>query len=104
MSPLLCWKYIGLAFSNYFIETLPESGFKIGLSRAMASKLAAMTVHSAAQVMLKFGRHPNELMDKMRLSSEATDCRQILDKTGVASVVSASFESLRERFDKFGKI
>lgn len=53
----------GLAFSYYFISSMADGAFKMGLSRPMAVKLAAKTVYCAAQSVLESGKHPGELRD-----------------------------------------
>ena len=43
----------GLAYCHYFINTQSDGGFKIGLPKNIAVKLAAKTLQSAAGSLLE---------------------------------------------------
>lgn len=52
----------GLAFSFYFMDSLANGAFKMGLDRPMSVKMSAKTLQCAAQSLLESGKHPGELV------------------------------------------
>ena len=53
----------GTAFIYVILESLAEAGVKTGLSREIATLLAAQTMAGAAQMVLQTGDHPALLKD-----------------------------------------
>jgi len=53
----------GPAYVYVFIEALSDAGVRMGLSRHVATQLAAQTVLGGAQMVLKTGQHPGALKD-----------------------------------------
>ena len=53
----------GPAFVFALIEGLSDGGVLTGLTRQMATLLAAQTVLGAAKMVLETGKHPGELKD-----------------------------------------
>ena len=47
------------------MSCLADGGVRMGLSRAVATELAAKTVRGAATMVLKTGRHPGALKDEV---------------------------------------
>jgi len=53
------------AFSYMFIDSLARAGVKNGMKKDIALKVAAQTVLGSAEMILKSGNHPWELVDKV---------------------------------------
>ena len=53
----------GPAYVFQMIEALSDGGVKMGLPRAMATRLAAQTLVGAAEMLLTTGQHPGALKD-----------------------------------------
>ena len=55
----------GPAYVFQFIEALSDGGVRCGLSRAVATELAAKCVRGAATMVLQSGKHPGALKDEV---------------------------------------
>ena len=53
----------GPAYAAIFIEALADGGVKQGLTRAVATKMAAQTVLGTAKMILETGMHPGQIKD-----------------------------------------
>ena len=53
----------GPAYAAMFIEALADGGVKQGLTRAVATKMAAQTVLGTAKMILETGMHPGQIKD-----------------------------------------
>jgi pyrroline-5-carboxylate reductase len=62
----------GPAYIYIILESLAEAGVKVGLSRELATELAAQTVLGAAQVVLQTGDHPALLKDAVTTPAGCT--------------------------------
>lgn len=62
----------GPAFVYVIIEALSEGGVMTGLPRAVATEMAAQTVHGAARMVLDTGRHPAALKDEVTTPAGCT--------------------------------
>ena len=62
----------GPAYIFIILESLAEAGVKVGLSRVLATQLAAQTVLGAAQMVLTTGEHPALLKDAVTTPAGCT--------------------------------
>jgi pyrroline-5-carboxylate reductase len=62
----------GPAFLYIILESLAEGGVKMGLSRELATLLAAQTMLGAAKVVLETGHHPAQLKDTVTTPAGCT--------------------------------
>ncbi len=62
----------GPAYIYIILESLAEAGVKVGLSRELATELAAQTALGAAQVVLNTGHHPALLKDQVTTPAGCT--------------------------------
>jgi pyrroline-5-carboxylate reductase len=94
----------GPAYVYMIIEALSEAGVKVGLSRKVATLLAAQTLSGAAQMVLQRGVHPAAMKDEVTTPAGCTiDGLMALEEgklrvTLIKAVVAASQRSktLRE--------
>jgi pyrroline-5-carboxylate reductase len=62
----------GPAYIYIIIEALAEAGVKVGLSRDVATQLAAQTVYGAGKMVLETGYHPALLKDAVTTPAGCT--------------------------------
>lgn len=94
----------GLAFCYYFISALADGGFKMGLNKGMAIKLACKALQSAAQCLLESSKHPSELQDSVISSAgPAIYGIHVMDKadcsSGIQAAIDGSYRRLRQLVD-----
>ncbi len=78
----------GPAYGMIFIEAMADAGVKMGLTRDVAVKLAAMTLKGAAAMVLETGRNPAELKDQVCSPGGTTIAAvHALEKAGFRSAV-----------------
>lgn len=94
----------GLAFIYYFIKSLGDGGFKLGLPRDRAIKLACKTLQSAAVSLLETNKTPMDLRDEITgPSGAAIYGMNVMDKKdfcgGVINAVETSYRRILELVD-----
>ena len=95
---------IGSAFVYYYISALADGGFKMGLNKTMATKLATKTMQCAALCMLESNKSPAELRDATTSPSGGSIYGlHVLDKqdcaSGIQAAIEASYRRLKELVD-----
>ncbi|XP_017482161.1 PREDICTED: pyrroline-5-carboxylate reductase 3-like [Rhagoletis zephyria] len=91
----------GLAFVHYFISALSDGGFKMGMPKVVAVKMATKTLQSAAACLLESGKHPSDLRDACTSpSGPAIYGLHLLESkdtaSGLAAAVEGAFKRVRE--------
>jgi len=94
----------GPAFVYVMIEALADGGVRMGLSRDVATALAAQTVAGAARMVLETGQHPAALKDQVA-SPGGTTIRglQALEEHGVRGGLIAAVQAATERSMELGQ-
>ncbi|KAI2806426.1 hypothetical protein RDWZM_006615 [Blomia tropicalis] len=88
----------GIAFVYYFISALADGGFKMGLTKQTATKLATKTIKCASQCLLESNKNPIDLRDQCTSpSGPAIYGLAVLDKQDCASGVQIAIESAYRR-------
>lgn len=78
----------GPAYGLIFIEAMADAGVKMGLTRDVATRLAAMTLKGAAAMVLETGKTPGELKDQVCSPGGTTiSAVHVLEKTGFRAAV-----------------
>ena len=91
----------GLAFVHYFISALSDGGFKMGMPKVVAVKMASKTLQCAAACLLESGKHPSDLRDACTSpSGPAIYGLHVLESkdtaSGLAAAVEGAFKRVRE--------
>ena len=95
----------GMAFVYYFIQALANGGFKMGLDKAKAVRLASKTVQCAAQCLLETNKNPAELRDSVTSpSGGAIYGIHALDKQDCASGIQSAIESAYKRLKELVEV
>lgn len=93
----------GPAYVYLFIEALSDAGVKMGLSRAVATQLAAQTVAGAAQMVLETGTHPGALKDQVTSPGGTTIAAlHDLERGAFRGVVMNAVETAAKRSRELG--
>jgi pyrroline-5-carboxylate reductase len=94
----------GPAFVFAFIEALSDGGVLMGLSRPVATVLAAQTVLGAAKMVLETGKHPGELKDMVTSPAGTTIAgMHALESSGLRGVMMEVVRRATERSVALGR-
>lgn len=94
----------GPAYVFALIEALSDGGVLMGLTRPMATSLAAQTVMGAAKMVLETGRHPGELKDMVTSPAGTTIAgMQVLESGGLRGLMMAAVQQATERSEELGR-
>jgi len=94
----------GPAYVFAFIEALSDGGVMVGLTRQMATQLAAQTVLGAAQLVLETGRHPGELKDMVTSPAGTTIAgMHALESGGLRGLMMEVVRRATERSAELGR-
>ena len=93
----------GPAYVFQFIEALSDGGVKMGLPRAVATRLAAQTVAGAAEMLLQTGQHPATLRDAVTSPGGTTIAGlHVLESGGVPGTLISAVEAATLRSRELG--
>ncbi|MGQ4809083.1 Pyrroline-5-carboxylate reductase [Candidatus Entotheonellaceae bacterium PAL068K] len=94
----------GPAFVFAFIEALSDGGVLVGLSRQVATVLAAQTVMGAAKMVLETGKHPGALKDMVTSPAGTTIAgMHALEEGGLRGVLMETVRRATERSAALGR-
>jgi len=94
----------GPAYVFQFIEALSDGGVRAGLTRPVATQLAAKTVRGAATMVLQTGKHPGELKDQVTSPGGTTIAGvHALEMGGMRAAVMNAVVAATERSRELGK-
>ncbi|MCZ6874908.1 MAG: pyrroline-5-carboxylate reductase [bacterium] len=94
----------GPAFVFAFIEGLSDGGVLAGLTRPIATVLAAQTVLGAAKMVLETGKHPGELKDMVTSPAGTTIAgMHALENGGLRGLMMEAVRRATERSAALGR-
>jgi pyrroline-5-carboxylate reductase len=94
----------GPAYVYTFIEALSDAGVKNGLSREIATRLAAQTVFGSAKMVLETGLHPALLREKVTSPGGTTIAGlHVLEQQAFRGAVMTAVDSATSRSIELGK-
>jgi pyrroline-5-carboxylate reductase len=93
----------GPAFVYIVIEALSDGGVRMGLTRKMATALAAQTVRGAAEMVLRSGEHPGVLKDRVTSPGGTTIAGiAALESGGLRAALMAAVQAATRRSIELG--
>ncbi len=94
----------GPAYVFALIEALSDGGVLVGLTRQMATTLAAQTVLGAAKMVLETGKHPGELKDMVTSPAGTTIAgMHALESSGLRGVMMEVVRRATDRSAALGR-
>ena len=94
----------GPAYVFQMIEALSDGGVKMGLPRAIATRLAAQTLAGAAEMLLSTGQHPGALKDAVTSPGGTTIAGlHAMEQGGVRAALIDAVEASTLRSRELGK-
>lgn len=94
----------GPAYIFVAIEALSDAGVRMGLSRDVATLLAAQTVLGAARMVLETGEHPATLRDTVTSPGGTTIAGlHVLEEAGFRGTLMSAVEAATRRSRELGK-
>lgn len=94
----------GPAYIFVLIEALSDAGVRMGLSREVATLLAAQTVLGAARMVLETGEHPARLKDMVTSPGGTTTAGlHVLEQAGFRGTLKAAVEAATRRSQELEK-
>ncbi|MFQ5988839.1 MAG: pyrroline-5-carboxylate reductase [Candidatus Methylomirabilales bacterium] len=94
----------GPAYIFVLIEALSDAGVQMGLSREVATLLAAQTVFGAARMVLESGEHPAKLKDMVTSPAGTTVAGlHVLEQAGFRGSLLEAVEAATRRSMELGK-
>jgi len=95
----------GPAYVFQMIEALSDGGVKMGLPRAIATRLAAQTLAGAAEMLLSTGLHPGALKDSVTSPGGTTIAGlHAMEQGGVRAALIDAVEASTLRSRELGKL
>ncbi|MDO8150553.1 pyrroline-5-carboxylate reductase [Isoptericola sp. b408] len=94
----------GPAYVFYVVDAMAEAGVLMGLTRAVARRLAVQTVLGAGTLLARTGEHPVVLREKVSSPGGTTiQALRRLDDAGVRASFVAAMEAARDRSAELGR-
>ena len=94
----------GPAYVFALIEALSDGGVLMGLTRPMATNLAAQTVLGAAKMVLETGQHPGELKDMVTSPAGTTAAgMHALERGGMRGIMMEAVRRATVRSEELGR-
>lgn len=88
----------GPAYLSLVIEALAQAGVEEGLSRELATKLAAQTAKGAGELVLRAGKTPAELIEMVRSPKGTTaEGLKVLEERKVAEAMREAVKAAAKR-------
>lgn len=95
----------GPAYVYLLIEAMSDGGVRMGLPRAMATRLAAQTVMGAGKMVVETGKHPGELKDAVTSPGGTTIAGvHALESGALRGTVINAVEAATRRSQELGRL